>query len=365
MRPYRYSLLPLAALLALALPAQAQYGIGVVAEVPLATGPITLDGDASEPDWANATEVDLTAYWNSGFYDCAPNAPGGEQDITATGLLLHDEGVLYIHITVQDYLEFYWGPPGEPYLGEYLIVGVDLTHEEDDQIDPNYSGWPDNYPNLGPVAYKISGFAGEGNGGLTHDWGFSGLDPVGDGVLDGSVFIDEGVFQWGVELAIYAEEVATGTAIGFNIGGAAGHEECALNKFDDYAYYSWQAVDPPGSAGGDVMNNSASFATLEFVETVANEGGPDAPAGFAVGPNVPNPFRGTTTLTYTMPQAGEVELAGYDVLGRRVAVLDAGARAAGEHPAVFDAAALPAGVYTLRLAVDGAVVASRRVMHAH
>ena len=362
MRPNRYSLPALAALLAFALPAQAQYGIGITYQVPQATGPITLDGEASEPDWANATEVDLTAYWNSGFYDCAPNAPGGEQDITTTGLLLHGDGVLYLYLSVQDYLAFYWGGPGEPYLGEYLLVGVDLTHMEDDQIDENYSGWPDNYPDLGPVTYKVSGFAGEGSGGITHDWGFSGLDPVGDGVVDGSVFIDEGNFVWGVEMAIYGDEIGLGQEIGFNLGGAAGHEECAIKVGDDYAYYSLFAVDPPGSAGGDVMNNSASFGTLSFVLTVANEPGVTEVEGYRLKASGPNPFRGTTALTYTVPQVVEAEVAVYDVLGRRVAVLDSGVRAAGDHRVVFDASALPAGVYTVRLAADGATVASRRVM---
>ena len=47
-----------------------------------------------------------------------------------------------------------------------------------------------------------------------------------------------------------------------------------------------------------------------------------------------------------------------------MAVLDRGTRAAGEHRAAFDASALPAGVYTVRLVVDGAVAATRRVMQA-
>jgi hypothetical protein len=178
------------------------------------------------------------------------------------------------------------------------------------------------------------------------------------------VWIDEANFQWGVEMVIYAEEIATGTEIGFNIGGAAGHEECALNKFDDYAYYSWQAVDPPGSAGGDVMNNSASFATLQFVKALANEPGATAAEGYALAANGPNPFRGSATLAYTLPRAGTVELAAFDMLGREVALLDRGVRVAGDHPVVFDASLLPAGVYTVRLVADGAVVATRRVTHA-
>jgi hypothetical protein len=43
----------------------------------------------------------------------------------------------------------------------------------------------------------------------------------------------------------------------------------------------------------------------------------------------------------------------FDALGRRVAVLAAGYRAAGDHVVSFEAGGLPAGAYHYRLQVDG------------
>jgi WD40 repeat protein len=70
----------------------------------------------------------------------------------------------------------------------------------------------------------------------------------------------------------------------------------------------------------------------------------------------PNPVRSRATVTFALTQAGPVQVAAYDVLGRRVALLAEGAFEAGRHAVGFDAAALPAGLYLLRLTTgDGAL----------
>lgn len=63
----------------------------------------------------------------------------------------------------------------------------------------------------------------------------------------------------------------------------------------------------------------------------------------------PNPVRQRGTVAYTLPEASEVTLRLYDVLGRRVATLDAGSRRAGRHEVSFDPASLASGVYVGRL----------------
>ena len=69
----------------------------------------------------------------------------------------------------------------------------------------------------------------------------------------------------------------------------------------------------------------------------------------------PNPFNPTTTIAYRLAEDGSVELAVFDVSGRRVSTLVAGRRGSGEvHRVVWDGRAdagvgLPSGVYLLRL----------------
>ena len=78
----------------------------------------------------------------------------------------------------------------------------------------------------------------------------------------------------------------------------------------------------------------------------------DLPAVFALEANYPNPFNPRTTIRYTLPQPASVEIAVYDVQGRRVALLVAAEQAAGHHEVAFEAGTLPSGVYFYRLQTD-------------
>jgi hypothetical protein len=73
----------------------------------------------------------------------------------------------------------------------------------------------------------------------------------------------------------------------------------------------------------------------------------------------PNPSRVAAEVTVVLAEAGAVTVALYDVLGRRVALVHEGALEAGEHTLVLDGAALPAGVYVVRVETGASVVARR------
>ncbi|MCX6641391.1 MAG: right-handed parallel beta-helix repeat-containing protein [bacterium] len=63
----------------------------------------------------------------------------------------------------------------------------------------------------------------------------------------------------------------------------------------------------------------------------------------------PNPFNPSTTLTFALPEAGNVHLTIYDVAGRQVAELVNGYKDAGSHQATFDGSNLSSGIYFVRL----------------
>jgi hypothetical protein len=73
------------------------------------------------------------------------------------------------------------------------------------------------------------------------------------------------------------------------------------------------------------------------------------PVHFALHANYPNPFNPTTTIRYELPESTPVRLEVFDMTGRRVARLVEATQGAGRYEAVFEASALPSGVYFYRL----------------
>ena len=81
------------------------------------------------------------------------------------------------------------------------------------------------------------------------------------------------------------------------------------------------------------------------------------PQSLALQQNYPNPFARTTTISFSLPEAGYVDLAVYDVLGREVQRLAGGIQPAGFYTVEWDGSSsngssLPNGVYLLRLTTE-------------
>jgi hypothetical protein len=74
-------------------------------------------------------------------------------------------------------------------------------------------------------------------------------------------------------------------------------------------------------------------------------------ADYVLGQNFPNPFHGETTIQYTLPKAGQVNLSLFDISGRSVKVLVNSSKEAGTHVVNFNAGLLNRGVYYYRLQV--------------
>jgi hypothetical protein len=69
----------------------------------------------------------------------------------------------------------------------------------------------------------------------------------------------------------------------------------------------------------------------------------------AIHANVPNPFRESSVISYTIPAGGATSLGIYDVAGRLVRTLVDGPRPAGTYRVTLEGRDLPAGVYFCRL----------------
>ena len=69
--------------------------------------------------------------------------------------------------------------------------------------------------------------------------------------------------------------------------------------------------------------------------------------------NVPNPFNGTTTIRFYVPESADVTLGVYNMLGEFVVEIASETYSAGKHEVVFNASELGQGTYFIRMTTDG------------
>ena len=85
-------------------------------------------------------------------------------------------------------------------------------------------------------------------------------------------------------------------------------------------------------------------------------------ANFSLGQNVPNPFNGTTSISYNLVDAASVSLAVYDLTGKKVFTTGTNVENAGEHTVTIDAANFNAGLYYYTLNVDGQALTKKMIV---
>jgi hypothetical protein len=124
-------------------------------------------------------------------------------------------------------------------------------------------------------------------------------------------------------------------------------------------WYRLEDVDIQGRTGaaGPVL------VTLSPSVDVEAEAATHAPAKFALGRNVPNPFNPATTITYDLPEASNVRLTIYNLSGQQVATLVSFAyQAAGHYEVTWDGSDFATGVYFYRLEAGNFADTQRMVL---
>ncbi|MAO65813.1 MAG: glucose sorbosone dehydrogenase [Balneola sp.] len=75
----------------------------------------------------------------------------------------------------------------------------------------------------------------------------------------------------------------------------------------------------------------------------------EVPSTFQLQQNYPNPFNPSTQITYQLPEAADIELSVFNMLGQKIRVLESTRKAAGSYTISFDASSLTSGVYIYQL----------------
>ena len=108
-----------------------------------------------------------------------------------------------------------------------------------------------------------------------------------------------------------------------------------------YRRYLEGANDVRQSGAGLYDNELVTEESIEEVALLPND--------FVLHQNYPNPFNSVTTIRYDLPEASDVTLIVYDILGREVKALVSSWQEAGGYNVVWDAGDIPSGIYFYRL----------------
>mgnify|MGYP001448534162 CR=1 FL=1 len=85
------------------------------------------------------------------------------------------------------------------------------------------------------------------------------------------------------------------------------------------------------------------------------------PQVFSIGKAYPNPFNPTTTLNYSIPENGYLEVNIFDLQGRLVESLYADYASAGQYAIVWNADKYSSGIYFVKL-ISGEYINTKRIV---
>lgn len=110
------------------------------------------------------------------------------------------------------------------------------------------------------------------------------------------------------------------------------------------------------SLEGQVIVNENSPVNLERLIVY------ELPKDFTLSQNYPNPFNPTTKISYSIPEATEVKLEVFNLLGQKVATLADGNQNPGRYTVEWDASTVSSGIYVYRLSSNSKVLTNKMML---
>ncbi len=214
-------------------------------------------------------------------------------------------------------------------------------------------------PNIGASAYtnSVAGTTATATTLYNYDLGLNIIttqNPPNNGTLNtvGASGIVANATTPNLDLDIYSSAAGTNTAyLVANPGTTTNTNLYTVNLTSG-------ATTLVGAIGNGLVARDITIAGTTGVVTAVRER-TDLATGLGL---YPNPSRQGTALTFELVRAARVELSVFDHLGRRVATQAAGLLPAGAQTLRWDAANARAGLYLVRLSVDGQAAGSRQFM---
>lgn len=166
------------------------------------------------------------------------------------------------------------------------------------------------------------------------------------------------------DLAGYLVYYGSASGVYDGIQANEGESPITISKFDEFEisglpdggaqyFFRVQAFDLSGNLG-DTSNETTTTITTSLFEDI------ETPENYSIEQNYPNPFNPSTSITFKVPEASNVEITIYDMLGRKLATLMEGRKAAGSYTLTLDMSNYSSGMYLYRMRA-GSFVQTRRL----
>jgi len=285
-------------------------------------------------DGAMLREVDLTPWWsNVNDFDAGGQMNGGPLNATIRkGMLILNAHSTCINnmVNPQAYME-----SGE--MDDFLMWA---NGNGDYTLDHNFEEtaslkWVCNDYNTGP--YKTS-VATDANL-------FTAINAYDIGVVSFGLYAPDGT---GLGYYLFAGDTA-GLKGGTMIIDSGTPFDGMITDNQQSGGTRFERDEAKADSGLFFIGHDTISGVITTVVGVENA----APAAFTVAQNSPNPFNPTTTINFTIADAGNVSVEVYNVAGQKVDTIADGFLDAGNHSVVWDASRLSAGVYFYTVKAGG------------
>jgi hypothetical protein len=114
-----------------------------------------------------------------------------------------------------------------------------------------------------------------------------------------------------------------------------------------YIYGQWEPGENEYCLGAII--DGVQYGTISGIPGMKES----IPDHWSLLQNYPNPFNPSTTIPYSLPVRSSVTLTVFDLLGRRVSILQEAVQNPGDYTLRFDGSSLAGGIYFFRLQADG------------
>ncbi len=133
------------------------------------------------------------------------------------------------------------------------------------------------------------------------------------------------------------------------------------------ASVTFQDISSPSGTYSTLTDSLGRYQLNVTLTSVAP--GPSLPAKFTLEQNYPNPFASSTVVPYELNAQSDIHVTIYDILGRVVRNLSAGAQSAGTHSVIWDGRnalgqRVASGVYFYSMQVGGEIQTRKMVLNS-